>query len=238
MDTQVKGTVVFRRETGNVIADAISSFYTGEQPTVVHAADKVVHFVRFNTEVDKMTKAETRRESFAVVVSKIDADAEIFGGVKGHKFLNDLIAEYQFKCVKACANGELPWNVVEDAEKMIDEYNDDSRAKSGRKVTKEKIIEWFLENCSAYVSEAALLKNAQMTPEVLDRVLKNYADMFSKLTNYGLENVYSLAQMELVNRILSNSPTSEDDEIGVWVRAKMVKMAEMKAATAELIDAI
>lgn len=227
MDTQVNGTNVLVRKLGNLPEVAVSFGEANVTPLTGFRMSAL----RFKT-----PKTGSKRESMSVSVKQMNPDE--FTGNEGHKFMSDLLNDYQDKLTKLCADGMVSWEVVNDQSKMIADYNDTSRDSSGRKVTKESIATWFIENCTMYITSAALAKNAQMKQETLENVVKGYAEMFGRLTKYDLVTVFTEPQLILVKRILANVPAIDGDEMRQWIDDKMLKIDVATAAIAALADAI
>lgn len=229
MDTKVENAVVMKRDHGMIPESAVT--FVTERPTTTPLDGQRIAYLRF-----KEIKG-TKRESMAVAVTKHDCEDDGFTGVRGHEFLNGLLAEFQDVCLRKVADGDLKFEVVNTPALLVEEYFDTSRDGSGRKVTKESIAEWFLTECGAYVTGAALLKNAQMTEETLQKLLAGYAEMFARLTKYDLANIYAENQIALVKKILANVPSS-GSEMREWVDTKVAKIIDAMTKVADLVDAI
>lgn len=227
MDTQVNGTNVLVRKLGNLPEVAVSFGEANVTPLTGFRMSAL----RFKT-----PKTGSKRESMSVSVKQMNPDE--FTGNEGHKFMGDLLNDYQDKLTKLCADGMVSWEVVNDQSKMIADYNDTSRDSSGRKVTKESIAAWFVENCTTYITTAALLKNAQMKAETLENVVKGYAEMFGRLCKYDLVTIFTEPQFVLVQRILTNVPAVEGDEMRIYIDDKVQKIIKAQADVANLVDAI
>lgn len=233
MDTLVKGAVVMNRSTGRLPIENVS--FTEVNNLAPTLEKHRISYLRFKKSEDKKTGIVSKRENMSVQVRKLDADE--FTSVSQHAFINDLIAEYQDSVVGRVADSAADWVMAYDVDAMIVDYNDTSRDSNGRKITKENIAEWFLEKCGGYVASSALAKNAQMTDETVERVVKGYAEMFGKLTAYNLTMIFTEPQFVLVKRILANVP-GDDSEVRVWIDAKVAKIEAATAAESALVDAI
>lgn len=227
MDTQVKQTMILIRDAGNLVN---VTFWNEDKPSLVPAAGKRISFLRFKAKDSK------KRENMAVEVTAHDSDA--FQGNEGHKFLNDLIADFQDSVLKNVADKTLSMDVAEDQAKLIAEYYDVSRDGSGRKITKEAIAEFFIAECAQYVTTRAIQKNAQMSADTMAKVLADYAAMFGKLTKYDIVNAFQQNQIDLINRILENTKGESESEMRTWILGRMAKIVELKTAQDNLVDMI
>lgn len=231
MDAKVTGSIVTHQSLGNLPAEDVT-FYTEKKPTIAVAETKRVAYLGFKTNKEKGTK----RENMAVVVDKWDADD--FVSKSRHDFLNDLIAESQDKWTLACANGEISWADSLDADKMIADFNDNSRTGSGRKVTKEIIGAWFDKTVANTVELRAKTKNAQMTVETVAKVQAGFREMFGKFTGYNLVNLFTDAQQDLIRVLMISTTFEEGDEIAEYILTKLDKIAQDKKAQDSLMDQI
>ena len=231
MDTQVSNTIVTVRKTGN-LPEALVSFFDKEKPEIKVDSDSRVAFLRFKT--DK--KAGTKRENMAVLVPRFNAD--LFTSKSQHDFLCELINNYQDSVAVRVADSEVTWEQFTSLDWLIQDFNDTSRDSSGRKVTKETIAEWFNQTVAKTVEIRAKTKNAQMTPETVQRVITGYREMFQKFTGYGLVNMFTDPQLELLRTLMVSTEFTEDDPIAEYVLTKMDKITKEKVAQDSLIDAI
>lgn len=230
MDAQVSNTVVWKQTLGMIPQKSVT-FYREDAPVLV-AGENMHHvYLRFKKEKDG-----SKNESMAVEVVKHDPDN--FSGNEGHKFLSDLLKDTQRTILASCVDGDVLFDVANDPAKLMAWYYDDSRGSNGRKITKETIGAYVTEKFASFIITAALVKNAQMGTDTLKKVVENYADLFSKLTKFDLPNICSDAHVTIMQRIVDGCPECVEDELYVWIKDRLAKVAKAKSAQADLLDAI
>lgn len=219
------------KQVGNLPSGEIQ-FYTGKAPVIAVAADKRVSYLRFK--LDK--KEQTKRESMAVISARLAADS--FTSKSQVEFLQVLIDEAQDVAIKACADSEIAWEVTQDMDKLIADFNDSSRASNGRKVTKDSISAWFMDNMAELVIARVKTKNAQMQDEALKRVVTGYCEMFQKFTGYNLENAFTEPQIKLLRSLVDAVLVTEEDEMFEWLNTRLTKIEKAKVNQNELLELI
>lgn len=231
MDATVTSAVITKREPGN-LPEAQVHYYQDDKPAPTILSTQVVQFLRYKTD----TKAKTKRENMAVVCTKLDADD--FSGVTGHALLNELLSDLQLDILLNVADKNATFEDANEVEKIIAWFNDNSRQSNGWKVSREVIIEFCIEKFGPYIIRAALAKNAQMKDETVERVVKNYAEMFSKLTKYNLVEAFTEPQLVLVKRIMNECAEHKDEDMYQWMQERITKLDSARKAQDELLEAI
>jgi hypothetical protein len=231
MDIQVKETIVKYQAIGNLAPVAIR-FYDETKPEVTKTEGRRTSFLRYKAKDGK------KRESMAVEVPMFDADG--FSSKSEHDFLNGLVADYHDSLVARCADGEITSDEMESKDWMVKDYFDTSRDSSGRKITKENIMEWYLANVGGTVAKRALAKNAQMKDETVANVVKGFGEMFQRFTKYDLVSIFTAPQFALMALLLNEvRPTIQPgDAMLEWIDGKMKKISELTTAQDSLVDAI
>lgn len=231
MDTQVKDTIVWTKNIGMIPAESVVATWTdGAKPAPTPKDGMRISFV------GSKSKDGKQDEKLAVEVTKYDPDN--FTGVDGHKFMSALLNDYQDGLVSQVKAGNLSFEVVNDQVKMMVDYFDTSRDSSGRKITKEKIAEYFMSSTLATVVTArAVAKNAQIKEETLAGILKGYADMFGRLTKFDLVSIYTEPQVKLIRQLLDASE-KDGNEIREYIDVKFAKVEAAVQGTNNLLDAI
>ena len=231
MDTQVNNTIIIKESLGNLSPLSVT-FFDKVIPTVPMIESERIAVLRFKT--DKETK--TKRANMAVKVYKLEPDE--FTSKSEHDFLQSLLHDYHDSVLVRCANGDVSQDDATSKDWIVKDYFDTSRDSSGRKVTKESIAEWFNQTVAKTVEIRAKTKNAQMTPETVIRVVSGYREMFQKFTGYGLVNMFTDPQLELLRTLMVSTTFADDDSIAEYILGKMDKIVEQKKEQDSLIDAI
>lgn len=233
MDTQVKNAVVWNQDRGFLPAESVISFYRGDKPALTAKDGFRISYM------GSKAKDGKQREKMAVEVVKHDSDN--FTSKSQHEFLNGLLADYQDTLVSRAHSGDCGMEVVNDADKMVADYFDTSRDSSGRKITKEKIAEYVTaadSTIAAVITARALTKNAQMKEETLASVLKQWGEMFGRMTKFDLRAIYTPAQASLIRQLLDAAEYSEGDEMREWINVKFGKIEAAMKEDEQICDAI
>jgi hypothetical protein len=204
-------------------------FYDETKPEATKIEGRRTAYLYFKTKDGK------KRESMAIEVPAFDADN--FGSKSEHEFLNALIADYHDGLITRCANKEVTSDEMESKDFMVKDYFDTSRDSSGRKVTKELIGKFYDEFLAPVIVLRALQKQAQATPETIANIVNGYSGMFQKFTKYDLVNAFTEKQVELLKEVFAQGKVKageEAKELVEWFDAKFKKIAEAKAAGADL----
>lgn len=216
---------------GNFPLSKVAFFESDKAPEV--ATREGFRFARLGFKLTKEMKAknEAKRENFLALVQQLNPETD-FGSVSGAALLVSICDDFQDAICKDVAEGDAEFSVLDSVESMAKYWNDKSRDSSGRKVTKESIGEYFMENLASFVIAAAAKKNELAKPETLERIAVGYCEMFQKLSGYAIN--HNENQCILMTRILEESKA--EGEMADWLKAKIAKVAATFRITNEELE--
>lgn len=221
-----------KQELGNIPAVRVTFYTDNIKPELSLSAGQRASYLRYKT--DK--KTDTLRSSMAVILNAITR-AQVNEATKGYEFIDALIAEKQDDFLKRCADKEVEFSKVESAQELINDYLDNTRTKSGQKLTTETLGAYFDAKMAESVITRIVEKFPHFASDKVEAVVKQYRALWCDLAKYGLPHTKQGA--ELVGKLVTMHKFAEDEsELQEWAQERIKKLQDKHNAAEMLVDAI
>lgn len=223
---------------GNIPA-ARNTYFADKKPDLLIGSDQRASYLRFKTDKE----SNTLRSSMAVFVNLLTPSTIIHGTERGTEFLQCLVNECQDAALKACAEEKADFDVVQDFQKLIADYFDNSRTASGKRVSAENVGTFFDRNMKEWLECKVTTKFPAFDADKTAKVVAQYRAAFADLSKYQMPHtkaVYSMLDKAWTEFLTGLVDTAEvaDSEMVEWIAARMEKLNNRLNADEMLIDAI
>lgn len=222
---------IIKQSLGNIPTIRAQFYSDNKKPEFALSEGQRASFIRFKTDKD----TNTLRQSFGVIVHAVSS-AKVRDTDRGAEMLQQMIHDYQDTMLRRCADGSVPFESCELADKLVADYFDTTRTSSGNRVTTEILGKWFDDNAAEWMAAKIVAKFPQFDASKSEAVLKQYRNAVADLAKYGLPLTKPVTAM--LNKFHAEFSYAEDDDMQEFIGERLKKLTDKHNADENLLDAI
>jgi hypothetical protein len=222
------------QSAGDIPAVRVSYYTDNKVPAIALSAGQRLSKLYYKTNKE----TNTLRSSMAVILNQVAVRA-IQSCERGQELLQALVDELQDAAAKRVADKSAPWELVEDAERLVKDYFDTSRTASGKKVSAQDVGTFFDTFLTEFLVGRIVAKFPQFATDKVAKVVEQHKQAFCDLAKYSLPHGKGVTEILAKDwNEYTKEETFEATDMSDWIGERIKKLQDRHNAEEMLTEAI